>query len=82
MLGAFLRGVHAAQSAALAVTTAWWRPAAEWSVAGSIFVSGIYLPIKNHTAPDLGTLAALVGAATGFVAARSFEAIRGGGNDA
>lgn len=65
------------EGAALCAFRKWWRPATCVIAAGTVFVNGIYLPLKTHTAADLVGLAAVLGALAPFAIARTAELIKG-----
>ncbi len=67
----------AVQNVALCLLRKWWRPLTCIGIAGSLLVNGIWVPLITRAGADLVGLAALVGALTPFVAARSFEKIKG-----
>ena len=54
-----------------------WRPITCLSIAGAVFVNGIYIPISNGEIADMTALAALVASLTPFIAARAYELVKG-----
>jgi hypothetical protein len=73
----FRAHVLATQEMGLCLLRKWWRPLTCAGIAGSLLVNGIWVPLITRTGADLTGLAALVAALTPFVAARTFEKLKG-----
>ena len=55
----------------------WWRPLTCIWISGSVFVNGVYLPLKTSEPADMVSLAALITAVTGAFAVREWGKIKG-----
>jgi hypothetical protein len=67
----------ATQDAMLDLVQKWWRPAAQWSVAGGTFVNLVYLPLKTGKSPSLAEAAAYLTALGTLFAVRAYEKVKG-----
>jgi len=72
-----LSRISSALDIGLCLIRKWWRPLTCVGIAGSLIVNGLAIPLMTKTGADLTGLAALVASLTPFVAARTFEKIKG-----
>ena len=56
-----------------------WRPITCLGIACAVGVKGVYIPLVKGEVADMTALAALVASLTPFVAARTWEKIKGEG---
>lgn len=55
----------------------WWRPVTCMWISGSVFVNGIYIPLKSGVPADMIALSALITAAVAAFAVREFAKVKG-----
>lgn len=65
------------EAVALCVVRKWWRPLAALSIAGTMFVNGILIPVWRKETPDLTGLSLLVTSIAGAFAVREWGKIKG-----
>ena len=61
----------------LCIIRKWWRPLTCVWISASVFVNGVYLPIKSNTPADMVALAALITTVTAAFAVREWGKIKG-----